>query len=1021
MSTITTGVGLVSGIPIQELVDSLIAVQQRPITILQDRLTELNAQRTAFLQISAQLLSVQNLAAKFSSASFFGRATAVSSNESILVPNVSAGAAPGQYTFTVRSLAAAHQVISNGFATADASPVGAGTLTVENIAAKLDRATPLDLLNGAAGVQRGTIRITDRSGASAEVDLTTALSVQDVVDSINGQSSINVSARIEGDHLVLEDGTGLATGTLTVGEVGAGRTAADLGLVGSSASGVLAGQDLVRISAATRLSVLNDGNGVRRLPSQADFSVSLADGSVLEFDLSERATEATPLSLLNRGGGVPGGTIRITNRAGASGEVDLTGAVTLGDVKAAIDGAGIGVTATISGQRLVITDSTEPPAGQPDPDDEDAEIPSLKIEDVDGGTTAAALGIAGEATSGTLSGKDVYFVESVGDVLRVINSQSDNGGKLTAAVSADGRGLVLVDNTTGAGTFAVTALNDSSAAEDLGLLNTASGNSIESRRLLAGLNTVFLRSLNGGRGVALGEIQLTDRAGATANVDLTGAVTLADVIDALNAAGVGIAASVSANGLGVELRDTSGGTGNLVVSDVSGAAAAELNIAIDAAVSTVNSGNLQKQYVSTATLLSDLNNGLGVARGRFRITDSAGRSAVVDLTQGNEKTLRDVIDEINSRGIGVTARINDHGDGLLLEDTAGGAGRLTIAEDGSTTAKSLGILGMADEGQLFIDGSFEKTVTVSAGDTLTTVLDKINKSGAPVNATIINSGGAQPFRLSLTATQSGRIGELVIDAGTTGISFDTLARARDAVVIFGPADADRPLVVTSATNSLSGVISGVRLDLVSADDQPVTVTISRDDDAIVEDISSFVDAVNAVLSSIDDFTDFNPETEQRGILNGDGTARRVRDRLVALAGRSVAGGGVDRLSQIGITIGSGAVLSFDEQKFRDEFQRDPDAVLAFFTDVETGFGQFVQDEIDLLTDTDSGAIALQEQALLDSEDLLSDRIDALTLLLGRRRERLTAQFNAMESAIASLQSQQAALSSLSLLSLPSLA
>ena len=101
MSSITSGIGLVSGLPIQQLVDSLIQLQSRPILQLQDRLGLLVARRTAFLQLSAELLSIKNKSARFDDSSFFQSARAVSSNESVLLASADSGADPGQTTLTV--------------------------------------------------------------------------------------------------------------------------------------------------------------------------------------------------------------------------------------------------------------------------------------------------------------------------------------------------------------------------------------------------------------------------------------------------------------------------------------------------------------------------------------------------------------------------------------------------------------------------------------------------------------------------------------------------------------------------------------------------------------------------------------------------------------------------------------------------------------------------------------------------------------------------------------------------------
>lgn len=1018
MSSITSGIGLVSGLPIQDLVDSLILVQRRPISLLQNRLSVLIARRTALLQISAQLLSIRSAASRLSEASFFSSATVESSDTSAILATVEAGADAGDFTFTVRNLAASQQLIAAGFATADATPVGAGTLTIERAAGRLDRSTELGSLHGGAGVQVGKIRISDRTGSTVVVDLVGAQTVDDVIALINAENGINVRADVQGDRIVLTDTVG-GTGNLEVAEIGTGRTAGDLGILQSAAADELIGNSIVSITEETRLSRLNDGNGVRA-GSGLDFEVALADGlSPLQFDITGNLKTTTPLALLNSGSGVPDGTIRITDRSGKSAEIDLTGAVTIGDVLSRINGeAGIDVTASIRGSTLELTDDSLA-SGQTAAND-------LLIEDVDS-TTAEALGLKGSALGTVKAGRDVYAVDTVGDLLRIINLDPNNGGRLVASISGDGLGITLTDTTTGTGAFAITALADGTAsvsktAEDLGLLGPITGNTISSTRLVSQLNTVLLRSLNGGQGVDLSDLQIKDRSGTVLQtIDLSNATTLADVLDAINAASTSITAKLSASGLGIELIDTSGGSGNF---QVTGATAAALNIAIDASADRVESGNLQRQYISEATRLADLDNGNGLPRGKFRITDSNGQTATVDLGQGDEKTLRDVIDEINSRPTGIRARINDSGDGLILEDTAGGTGTLTVAEDGSTVARILGILGQADAGDTFLDGTFETRITVTATDTLQDVLSRIQSSDAEVNATIINDGSSgRPFRLSLTSTRSGLQGALAIDGGATGLSFDILSQARNATVVFGANDSDAPLVFTSATNTLTNVIENVRIDLISATNQPVTISVKKDVDEIVNQVQDFVTRFNDVISTLDELTSFDPETELRGILQGDATARRVRQALQGLVNKTVVGlpASADRLSDAGVTLSGGTSLTLDEDKLRQALENDPDGILQLFTLEETddngdvirqGFGGIIQTEIDRLTEADNGVIPLTEGALQASEEQLSGRIDQLEELLDRRRVRLFQQFNTMESIIANLQSQQSALSSL---------
>ena len=268
---------------------------------------------------------------------------------------------------------------------------------------------------------------------------------------------------------------------------------------------------------------------------------------------------------------------------------------------------------------------------------------------------------------------------------------------------------------------------------------------------------------------------------------------------------------------------------------------------------------------------------------------------------------------------------------------------------------------------------------------------------------------------------SGRVGQLAIDVGDTGLSFGTLTRARDAVVLLGSPDDGTPLVLTSSTNTLDRVIAGVRLELIGPDEQPVTVTVTRDIDALVSDLQNFVSAFNSAISAIKSTTSFDQETETRGILLGDSTVNRIRSRLISVV--TAAGPGLsppfNRLTGAGITLGSGSTLQFDEDRFREAFEQDPDAIDALFTTEETGFGALIENEIDLLTEGDNGLIPSKERSLQDSENILTERIEQLEELLVRRRNRLFAQFTATELALSRLQQQQSALLFLSA-TLPSL-
>ncbi len=905
MGQITSGVGLISGINYADLIDQLLSIEARPKTIIETRNATLSATQVAFQSVNAKLLAHKLSVSTLLNSSTFSNTSATSSDESVLTATSSKSATPGTYEFTVDQLVTTQQVISKGYADSDATALGAGTLTFEFGDARLDSKTSLSLLNGGDGVKRGDIRITDRSGASAIVDLSRALTVDDVIDQINSAGAINVTASIADDGLVIDDNTGSTATSLQVQEVGAGTTAADLGLTAAAVGDKLTGDQINLIKGSTALSNLNDGLGVRILAVQDDF--------------------------------------QITTRDGNTHNIDLAGATTIDDVIATIDS---------------VTSS---------------------------------------------------------DVVTTVN--------------AAGTGLLLTDTTVGA-TFGIAALYGSNAAADLGIEQTNATGQIDSGRLIAAINSKLVKHVNGGSGATLGTIRINNRAATSTDIDISSAGSISEVVDLINNAGAGVTASLNAPGNGVLLTDTTGSTAsNLTVTDESGTGAVDLNIAADVAANTIDSGNLQYQYLSDNTTLVSMNGGRGVSKGNFKITDSAGKSKEVLMSDGSEITLYDVIKEINSRNLAINARINDNGDGILIEDTGPGTVKLKIEELGSTTARDLGILGEAANAGDDLDGTFERTVTVDAADTLSDVAASVNSSGLDIAAVVINDGSpTNPYRINFTSKNEGRSGAYVFDDNGLGMGATTLVEAQNSVVFYGSSDPAKSIAISSPSNTLTTVVPGATIDLKGTSTSSVQVTINRDDSAITTAITNFVDNFNGVIDTIDEHDRYNVETETRGLLLGDTTVGTVRSRLFRLAtGRHPdLTGQFTALSQVGIRVSGGGKLSFDQTKLTAALASDRDAVEQLFTLKDTttdpttgettvtaaGAMARLEEALERFTDAVDGSIQSRVDAIDDQIELGNNRIAALDDRLDAKRLVLETQFRTLEQTLATLQSQSSSLGNL---------
>lgn len=820
--------GLISGLNTSDIIKQLMDIERRPVTALQNRVATAKTQQTALLTVSAKLLALRTKAASLSTSAIFNTATLTSSKPDVLSASGQV-TSEGSYTFRVARIAQSAQSVSRGFADSDTTKVGAGSISLELGNIRLDRATPLELLNGMAGVQRGQIKITDRSGGSAVIDLSDAVTVQDVLDKISHADGINVTARVnfynsDGRGIELYDRTGSEFGEMRVEEVSGGTTAADLGICASTSTNTLTGGAIIRLAADMPLSILNDGNGVRSATG-SDFRISLRDGATA-FDVS------------------------------------------------------------ISGAR------------------------------------------------------------TLRDVITAINTASGNPGTLTAALSD--MGLQLTDtSTSGVGTLSVTAVGGSRAAEDLGILKSGAGGgdsyTVGGDYIMAGLNTALLKSLNGGAGIGrvAGEsdfhVVLSNGIGFDVNID--SAQTVHDVFGLITAAAIDAGATptgdMRANGYGngILLFDGQGGSGNIAVTALhDSTAAADLGIEGTGSGQTITGRDVDLKYIGENTRLSSLNGGRGVSAGKIRITDSRGTSAVVDLAQ--EITIGDVLRDINGAAVGVSASINDTGDGILITDTAGGSGLLRIEEVGGTTARDLNIRGTAGTGTNYIDGSFEFRIEIGAGDTLEGVRDKINALNLGVKASIISVGGPLPYRLSLTGQYTGTANSLNLDDRDSTLAFVAGSRACDSVLIFGAAGgAASPAVITSATNQVNNVVPGMVLSLNSVSSSPVTVTASISPTAAADAVQAFTNAYNDIVSTIAELTKFDTETFEKGVLFGNSTISTIKQQLSALITSPLTGvdGSLAMLAQAGVrTLGNG-MLQFDRTEFESRFANNREGLTKLFT------------------------------------------------------------------------------------------
>ena len=177
-----------------------------------------------------------------------------------------------------------------------------------------------------------------------------------------------------------------------------------------------------------------------------------------------------------------------------------------------------------------------------------------------------------------------------------------------------------------------------------------------------------------------------------------------------------------------------------------------------------------------------------------------------------------------------------------------------------------------------------------------------------------------------------------------------------------------------------------------------------------------------MVDKIKDLTKFDTDTNQRGLLLGESTVQTVQTEIYGMLQTVNASAGRYRvLANVGITLGDGAKIEFDEDKFRAAYGTDPDSVEKLFTSTQsavkdgktttvyTGIAGLIETRISKLIYPVRGVIIRENKTLDERTTQFQDRIDSLDKLLVQKRTRLERQFSNLETVLAGLKSQQSAI------------
>ncbi len=204
--------------------------------------------------------------------------------------------------------------------------------------------------------------------------------------------------------------------------------------------------------------------------------------------------------------------------------------------------------------------------------------------------------------------------------------------------------------------------------------------------------------------------------------------------------------------------------------------------------------------------------------------------------------------------------------------------------------------------------------------------------------------------------------------------------------------------ITRPTNEVNDVINGVNITLeqTTEPNKPAIISVSRDNQTIIDSLTEFVKAYNELIPKLDEDTRYDADTKIAGIFNGVGDIRTIRSSLNNVFSYSVhTDNGVESLMKYGLSLDDKGVMSLDEAKLSSALNSNPKATQDFFygSDSKDMGGREIHQEgifskfnqvIANLIDGGNAKLKIYEDSLdRDAKSLTKDKENAQELLKTR--------------------------------------
>jgi flagellar hook-associated protein 2 len=211
--------------------------------------------------------------------------------------------------------------------------------------------------------------------------------------------------------------------------------------------------------------------------------------------------------------------------------------------------------------------------------------------------------------------------------------------------------------------------------------------------------------------------------------------------------------------------------------------------------------------------------------------------------------------------------------------------------------------------------------------------------------------------------------------------------------------------ISSSTNTFSPTGTGLTLTALKTGTSQVTV--QNDSGTITKAAQAFVDAFNAVATTVKSNNGYNAATKTGQAFTGDMAARTVLDTLGNARSAlppELSDATFKTLASLGITIQRTGLLSLDTSKLNSAISTSPGETVKTLNAYGAAFNNAVSNMLGT-----NGTVANRISSLNAAVTRLTENKEAMEVRVGLIEKRYRAQFTALDKLVSSMQTVSSSL------------